>query len=257
MKTIEVIGLPITIFEKEKIEDEILELFKNENCLSIHGYSIDTLYLMKTIPRLYIFRKVNDYFLCDGRGYYYFMRLWGVHGVRKLSLPSLTMMLISIASKTNKRVFLLGASKESNDKAIEVLKNKHNLIHVVGRNGYFKPEEEYEIVEAINIVNPDILFLGMSSPKKDEFLYKWKNTLKVKIIVHCGGMIDVISGKTKMYPKWVKDLCLAGLYRFIQEPIRLRRDIINLIKSLLLIVKILFIKRILGITFDFSKTLKF
>ena len=91
--------------------------------------------------------------------------------------------------------------------------------------------EEPDIIRLINDIAPDILFLGMSSPKKDEFVYRWKEKLNVKVIVHCGGMLDVISGETKLYPKWVKNFCLAGIFRFIQEPIRLRRDFINMIKS--------------------------
>jgi N-acetylglucosaminyldiphosphoundecaprenol N-acetyl-beta-D-mannosaminyltransferase len=257
MRTTSVIGLPITIFEQRKTEDEMVDLLESEQCVSFHGYSIDTLYLMKTIPNLYEMRAVNDYFLCDGRGYYYFMKILGAHRVRKLSLPALTMMLVSIAAKYNKSIFLLGATAESNQKATEVLNRTHGVNRVEGRNGYFKPEDENEIVKEINQASPDILFLGMSSPKKDEFVYRWKDKLNVKVIVHCGGMIDIISGKTKLYPKWVKDFCLAAIYRFIQEPIRLRRDIANAAKSLFLIIKILFLVKIMRKEYNFPKTLKF
>lgn len=229
MKTVSVAGLPITVFDNNKIEDEIYKCLDHGLCVSFSGYSIDTLQLMKNIPNLYQMRMVNDYFLCDGRGFYYFMKLLGQKSVSKLSLPALTMLLISIAARHNKSIFILGASEESNQMAILKLKNDYGVANVLGRNGYFNTTEEMSVVELINEHSPDILFLGMSSPKKDEFVFRWKSILRVNIIVHCGGMIDVISGKTKLYPKWVKNLCLAGLFRFIQEPIRLRRDFINAI----------------------------
>lgn len=243
MKTISVAGLPITVFEQSNVEDEIIKCFNNDHCVSFHGYSIDTLQLMKRIPNLYQMRMVNDYFLCDGRGFYYFMRLLGVKRVSKLSLPALTMMLVNIAARNKKSIFILGATEESNKTALGVLTNRYGVANVSGRDGYFNEADEQSITDLINDQTPDILFLGMSSPKKDEFIYRWKSILRVKIIVHCGGMVDVISGKTKIYPNWVKNLCLAGLFRFIQEPIRLRRDFINAVYGLVLALKFLFKKQ--------------
>lgn len=253
MKTIRICELPITVFENENYVTELVTLFNSNKPVSFHGYSIDTLYLMKHIPNLYKMREINDYFLCDGRGFYYFMKMLGVNGVVKLSLPALTFKLISLAKNYNKSIYLLGATNDSNYNAQVKINKVHGVKEVYGRNGYYSIEEESSIVESINNIAPDILFLGMSSPKKDEFLYKWKDKLNVKIIIHCGGMIDILSGKTKLYPKWVKELCLAALYRFIQEPIRLRRDINNAIKSLFLIFKVLFIVKIMGRDFDFRK----
>jgi N-acetylglucosaminyldiphosphoundecaprenol N-acetyl-beta-D-mannosaminyltransferase len=206
---------------------------------------------MKTIPDLFRMRETNDYFLCDGRGFYYFMKLMGVRGVRKTSLPNLVFRLINISGKHNKKIYLLGATGESNIQARKNLIDRYGVKQVSGRDGYYTKDEEPEVVKAINDFAPDILFLGMSSPKKDEFVYRWKNQLHARIIVHCGGMIDVLSGKTKLYPKWVKNLCLAGIYRFIQEPIRLRRDFINGIKSVIIICRILFLYRVMRNNIDF------
>jgi N-acetylglucosaminyldiphosphoundecaprenol N-acetyl-beta-D-mannosaminyltransferase len=137
-----------------------------------------------------------------------------------------------------------------------VLKGEYGIKRVTGRNGYFSENDEEDIVKEINNSHVEILFLGMSSPKKDAFLARWKDKLKVRVVVHCGGMIDIISGKTKLYPKWVKDFCLAAIYRFIQEPIRLRRDIANAAKSFFLILKILFKVKILRRDYYFPKSLK-
>lgn len=238
MKTISVAGLPVTVFCKDNVENDIISCFNKSQTVSFSGYSIDTLHLMKIIPNLFQMREVNDYFLCDGRGFYYFMKMLGVKGVSKLSLPNLTMMLIHMAAKEGKSIFVLGATEESNRMALVKLNTEYGVSYVYGRNGYYSESEEQSIVDLINNKSPDILLLGMSSPKKDEFVYRWKSHLKVKIIVHCGGMIDIISGKTKLYPMWVKNLCLAGLFRFIQEPLRLRRDFFNAILGTILACRI-------------------
>ena len=247
MKTIEVCGLPITIFIDQDLDNEILLIINSNLKKSFHGHSLVSLFLYKKIKNLYSDRLMNDYFLCDGRGFYYFMRMLGVKGVSKLSLPMLTMKLVKVAAENKKIIYLLGATEESNQKAQLNLKNNYELTKVFGRDGYFNNDEEAEIVQEINSVSPDILFLGISSPKKDRFLAKWKEQLNVKIIVNCGGMIDVISGKSKLYPKWVKTFCLAGVFRFLQEPLRLRRDFFYTFPSLIIALKILLHYKILKI----------
>jgi N-acetylglucosaminyldiphosphoundecaprenol N-acetyl-beta-D-mannosaminyltransferase len=252
MKNIRICGLPITVFDNKPSKDTLLETLDSSRATSFHGYSIDVLNLMKVIPNLYQMRESNDYFLCDGRGYYYFLKLLGVKGIRKTSLPNLVMQLVEICHVYNKKLYLLGATEESNTQAITNLKEKYGLTLVEGRNGFFNYDEEKNIVLSINESNSNILFLGMSSPKKDEFVYRWKGELNVQIIVHCGGMIDVLSGKTKLYPRWIKDLCLAGLFRFLQEPKRLSRDFFNIFPSAVIAIKMLWYCRILHVEYDYQ-----
>jgi len=90
-----------------------------------------------------------------------------------------------------------------------------------GIDGYFSKSDEPDIVKKINNINPDILLIGISSPKKELFADKWRNRINAPIIVPCGGMIDVLAGKTKITPRFVKNIGLAWFYRFIQEPRRL------------------------------------
>jgi N-acetylglucosaminyldiphosphoundecaprenol N-acetyl-beta-D-mannosaminyltransferase len=253
LKTIEICNLPITVFDNDdNITDLLTDILSKNKLVSFHGYSLDTLYLIKQIPNLFTMRLANDYFLCDGRGFYYLMKILGARGVSKLSLPSLTLQLLTIAGQLNKSVYILGATRESNNKAIQAIKGKYRIKYIWGRNGYFNEEEEESIVQEINYYSPDILLLGMSSPKKDEYVYRWKTRLKVKIIVHCGGMIDIISGKTKMYPQWVKNFCLAGIYRFLQEPVRLKRDFFNIFPSLFIATKIIIMQKVLHRNYIYS-----
>jgi N-acetylglucosaminyldiphosphoundecaprenol N-acetyl-beta-D-mannosaminyltransferase len=87
------------------------------------------------------------------------------------------------------------------------------------RNGYYKEEEEREIAEAIAASEADILFVAMSSPKKEYFLHRHKDILnRISFIMGVGGSFDVVSGKVKRAPMWMQKMGLEGLARFIQEP---------------------------------------
>ena len=66
-----------------------------------------------------------------------------------------------------------------------------------------------------------MLFVAITSPKKEIFLNQYKDIIKVPFIMGVGGSFDVISGKTKRAPLWMQNSGLEWLYRVMQEPARL------------------------------------
>lgn len=126
--------------------------------------------------------------------------------------------------ETGKSVFLFGSKPGIADKAAEKMKQAYPKLRVVGtRNGYFKPEEEEEILEEINKAEPDLLCVALGSPKQELFVLKYKDRLKAKAAIGVGGSLDVWSGELKRAPEFYRKHGLEWLYRFIQEPSRYKR----------------------------------
>lgn len=95
---------------------------------------------------------------------------------------------------------------------------------VVGYNhGYFDSHEEETIVDKINLLSPDVLFVGLGCPKQEEFIDKYKDKLNVKLIVAVGGSFDVLAERVKRAPRWMISLGLEWLYRVMVEPVRIKR----------------------------------
>ena len=90
-------------------------------------------------------------------------------------------------------------------------------------DGFFKEDEETEIVELINKSKPNILFLGLPSPKKEFFVEKYKTQLNVNYVLGVGGFFDILAGAIKRAPVWMQKVGLEWFYRFLQEPKRLFR----------------------------------
>ena len=90
-------------------------------------------------------------------------------------------------------------------------------------DGYFKPEEEAQIVEEINASGADFLCLALGSPKQEFFAVDHRAELKVKAAIGVGGSFDVWSGTLKRAPGIYRKLGVEWLYRLIQEPWRLPR----------------------------------
>ena len=107
------------------------------------------------------------------------------------------------------------------------LKKKYSEIYspsiIAGyRNGYYTQQEEKEIAEQITNSGANILFVAISSPKKENFLYNYKTILvKVNFIMGVGGSFDVVAGKVKRAPLWMQKTGLEWFYRFAQEPKRM------------------------------------
>ncbi|MDD3934898.1 MAG: WecB/TagA/CpsF family glycosyltransferase [Rhodoferax sp.] len=67
------------------------------------------------------------------------------------------------------------------------------------------------------------MFVAITSPKKETFIYRWRNQLGVKFVMDVGGTFDVVAGKVKRAPVWMQGCGLEWLYRVMQEPGRMRK----------------------------------
>jgi N-acetylglucosaminyldiphosphoundecaprenol N-acetyl-beta-D-mannosaminyltransferase len=133
--------------------------------------------------------------------------------------------LMRRAGEKGWRVFLLGAKEEVVSKVAATYQHKYPKLVLAGyRNGYWKGEaEEAQVVEQIRDARPDLLFVAISSPKKEQFLGRWQAEMKIPFAMGVGGTFDVAIGHVKRAPVWMQKSGLEWFYRFLQEPRRMFR----------------------------------
>ncbi|UCB52159.1 MAG: WecB/TagA/CpsF family glycosyltransferase [Candidatus Zixiibacteriota bacterium] len=166
--------------------------------------------------------EASDVVSADGQSVVWASRLLGKPLPERVAGIDLMQKLLRMAETRGYRIYLLGGTEEVVIKLKEVLGRQHPGLNIVGwRNGYFSSREEDDIVEEINAKGPDILFVGMSTPKKEYFLGKYKGRLRVPFCMGVGGSFDVLSGKSKRAPYIMRRMGLEWFYRFVQEPTRL------------------------------------
>jgi len=130
--------------------------------------------------------------------------------------------LIEKAAFEGWKVFLLGAREEIIVKIISILRQKYPNLNIVDYcNGYWKEDQEADVVRQIKMHKPDLLFVAISSPKKEQFINKYILQMDVPFTMGVGGAFDVIAGLTKRAPLWMQKSSLEWFYRFIQEPRRM------------------------------------
>ncbi len=223
-------GLAISDFTEPELWAEIDSVIRSGSQAVVHWKSLGTPYLVKQTPGLIDIINSFDIILIDGRSLFLLLKLTGFTPRAELYTSWFTLQLLKKAAENNYSVMVLGATEEVNRAATEKIRTEYSVKTVhPGINGYFTPEEEDKTVEQINQFSPDILLVGISTPKKELFAHKYRHQLNARVILLCGGMVDVIAGKTKITPKFIKKLGLAWFYRILQEPRRLLVPVVSML----------------------------
>jgi exopolysaccharide biosynthesis WecB/TagA/CpsF family protein len=171
-------------------------------------------------PELMKIVNQADACICDGVGISVASKILNGTSIIRCTGCDLFSQIIAMAEKKKWRIFLLGASPESNTKAADNLKQQHPELIIAGRHdGYFK--DASKVIEEINASKADILFVAMGSPKQEYWITGNLKSINVKFCLGVGGSIDVASGTLKRAPKIFQKTGTEFLFQLITQP-RLR-----------------------------------
>lgn len=187
-----------------------------------------------------------DLLTVDGKGLYYLLKLLGDDVNAYLPIPDLVNAVLKIANEYYLKVYVLGATKENNAKAVSNINKLYPKIEIAGsRDGFFQSKDEIQIISEIKSKNVDVLLIGLPSPQKEILALKYKKELGAKIIIPCGGVVDLIAGRTKREPDFIKNLGLTWFFRLLQEPLRLFKPMVwGFIKIIFYTIPIIIFKKI-------------
>jgi N-acetylglucosaminyldiphosphoundecaprenol N-acetyl-beta-D-mannosaminyltransferase len=181
-----------------------------------------------------------DVINADGQSIVWAARLLGLPIPERVSGADLMPQLIDLAFQKNYKCYFLGASQAVVEKVVNLYKAKYGDQIIAGfRNGYFDKEEENTIAHDIALSGAQMLFVAISSPKKENFLYNNSKILSsVNFTMGVGGTFDIIAGLTSRAPKWMQRWGMEWIYRLLQEPGRLwRRYLIGNAKFIQLVAQ--------------------
>ena len=90
------------------------------------------------------------------------------------------------------------------------------------------PVEEDELIAQLRQAKPDIVWVGLSTPKQERFMAEYLGRLEVKLMIGVGAAFDIHTGGIYDAPGWMKSAGLQWIHRLVQEPERLwKRYLIN------------------------------
>ena len=142
-----------------------------------------------------------------------------------------------VNSELNKRngysVFLLGSAEDNLEKMRCRMGTDFPNLRVAGTfsppfKDEFSHEENLMMIETINQAKPDVLWVGMTAPKQEKWIYENKEKLDVKVLGPVGAVFDFYAGSVRRPPVIFQELGLEWLPRFLWEPRRLwKRNLIS------------------------------
>ena len=157
----------------------------------------------------------------DGMGVVLGARFLGHDVPERVAGVDLFHQLLAMSAGNGFSVFLLGAQEEVVAAAAIKVKTLYPELNIAGHHhGYFW-DDEAAMVEKIRASGAQLLFVAITSPKKENFINRWRDQLGVTFVMGVGGTFDVVAGKVKRAPQWMQQWGLEWLYRVIQEPGRM------------------------------------
>jgi N-acetylglucosaminyldiphosphoundecaprenol N-acetyl-beta-D-mannosaminyltransferase len=199
------------------------------SCINPHSYvvSLDNLVFSQAL-------SAADWLVPDGAGIVWASRLLGGRIRERVTGSDLFHSLNTRMNAVNGfSVFFLGATEETLSLIQKRFAFDYPNVHVSGLysppfKNHFSVAENASMLEAINTASPDVLWVGMSSPKQDIWLYENHDKLNVGFAAAIGAVFDFYTGKAKRAPRFFQQIGLEWFVRSIQEPRRLwRRHYVN------------------------------
>lgn len=234
---VSILGLPIENVTMEEAVNEVYGFFAARESKMIVTPNAEILQMFDQRPEVREALMQADYVVPDGVGVLLAAKRLGQPLKEKVAGIELGTHLLERSAQEGKRVFFLGAKPGVAEAAKKEVENKMPGIQIVGvQDGYFKPEDESALIERINGLDVDMLFVCLGAPKQELWMAAHKKELKVGAMLGLGGTLDVLGNTVKRAPRWMIDLRLEWLYRVAKEPWRIGR-VASLPKFLLRIKK--------------------
>jgi exopolysaccharide biosynthesis WecB/TagA/CpsF family protein len=147
--------------------------------------------------------------------------------LRRVYGPELMETFCTQTERKSYRHFFYGGAPGVAEELAEKLVTRYRGITVAGT--YCPPfreltaEEDRQIVELIERARPDIVWVGMSTPKQERWMFEHRGRLNVPVLVGVGAAFDFHTGRVPQAPRWMREHGLEWLFRLAREPRRLWR----------------------------------
>jgi N-acetylglucosaminyldiphosphoundecaprenol N-acetyl-beta-D-mannosaminyltransferase len=133
------------------------------------------------------------------------------------------------------RHFFYGGAPEVAERLARALHEKHGIVVAGTYTPPFRPLTEVEGKELASLMekaSPDVLWVGLSTPKQENWMYEQRHRLGIPVMLGVGAAFDMNSGTLRRAPKWMRELGLEWLFRLASEPRRLwRRYLVTIPKA--------------------------
>jgi N-acetylglucosaminyldiphosphoundecaprenol N-acetyl-beta-D-mannosaminyltransferase len=244
--TRELFGIPLAAITMDEMVGIVDEAVSARRPLQIGVVNAAKVVNMQRDPALRDDVLASHIVLADGMAVVWASRLTGRPLPERVAGIDLMYRLIDQAAARGHRLFCLGATPEVLAAAVAAFRRRCPSLIVAGsHHGYYAAADEEAVARAIAASRADIVFIAMTSPRKEQFLARWSRVVDVPVWHGVGGSFDVAAGVVERAPELWQRLGLEWLYRVKQEPRRLWRRylVTNLLFLRIMLVELMRARR--------------
>ena len=189
---------------------------------SVHG-----IILAKDSPQFAEVINSADIATPDGMPVVWALRSFGCAGQQRVYGPTLMLELCGSAAKQGQRIYLYGGHPDVLPLLETRLHERFPELRIVGRHSppfrTVSAEEDLQIQRAIRDSGADLVFVGISTPKQEQWMYEHRRAFPGVTMIGVGAAFDFHAGRTAQAPAWMQRLGLEWFFRLASEPGRLWR----------------------------------
>lgn len=223
---ITILGVPIDNVTKEEAGQITLDLVKksNKSCKMIFAPNTEFVMKAQKDEEFANILKLSCLATPDSVGIMLGAKMQGKKFVERIPGQAYFREVLRVGEKEGLTFYLLGGMNGIPEKTRDNLLKIFPNIKIVGvHNGFLNEETEKEVIEEINTLQPNVLFVAMGAPKQEKWIYNHRNELKVDVATGQGGTFDYEAGRIKRAPKLIQKLGIEWLWRLALEPKRIIR----------------------------------
>ena len=210
------------------VEDAILKKQKKYICVC----PVSTIMECKRSDRALESVNSADLVTPDGMPTVWVGKMYGYKNIKRVYGPELMQNICGISKKKGYKNYFYGSSEDVLNKLKANLNKDYPGLVI---SGVYSPpfrqltkEEDDSAVESINNNDPDIIWVGLGSPKQDLWMHEHRARINAPIMVGVGAAFDFLAGVKPQAPRWIRNNGFEWLFRLITEPKRLwRRYLVN------------------------------
>lgn len=168
-----------------------------------------------------------DLVVPDGTPLVWLSRFRGRPLRRRVYGPELMLEVCRQTAPRGCRHFLVGGAPGVADLLGTILKRRFPGLVIAGTCSppfeTWTEAQEEELVATINRAAPDVVWVGLGTPKQERWMHRHRGRLQAAVLLGVGAAFDIHSGRRRQAPRWMREHGGEWLFRLVQEPRRLWR----------------------------------
>jgi N-acetylglucosaminyldiphosphoundecaprenol N-acetyl-beta-D-mannosaminyltransferase len=224
---VRVLGVPLAPLPFDTAIQALLDAAHKHRRLRGHFCTVHTAVEATENPALLGALQSADLVCTDGMPLVWICRLRGARDVERVAGPDVMLVLCDKGRPLGLRHYFLGGGPGTPETLAARMTSRFKGLQVAGTHsppfGNIAPDEDTRIIAAINASRPDIVWVGLGTPKQDVWAADHAAVLAAPVILAVGAAFDFHSGRLRRAPRWMRQAGFEWLFRLLMEPRRLWR----------------------------------